>query len=69
MSWEAKTKELIAEQCLAAWREVNPPSRKRHKPYRVPELARAMVKALDANDEHEAKRLMIIYRTGAVSLI
>jgi hypothetical protein len=35
----------------------------------VPELARAMVNALDRDDEYEAKRLLLIYRTGALSLV
>jgi hypothetical protein len=43
--------------------------RRHHVPYRVPEIAEALVRALNADDEHEAKRLMLIERTGSLSLI
>lgn len=69
MSWHDKAKQIIAEECRAAWRAANPPGRKRHKPYRVPEIADALIAALNKNDEHEAKRLFVIHRTGALSLI
>jgi hypothetical protein len=71
MAWQDKVKEAIAAQCLAAYRAANPKIRngQKAKPYHVPELARAMVDALNRDDEHESKRLLVIYRTGALSLI
>lgn len=69
MSWQDKVKEAIGAQCLAAYRAENPPGRKTHRPYCVPDLAAAMVAALDENDETEGKRLLVIYRTGALSLV
>ena len=67
MSWQNKIKEAIAAQCETARKEARG-NRKRHVPYRVPELAQAMVAALNADDESEAKRLLLLYRTGAHSL-
>ena len=68
MSWHDKVKQAIAEQCLAAYRQANK-GKRRHVPYRVPDLALAMVAALNCDDEIEGKRLLLLYRTGAVSLI
>jgi hypothetical protein len=69
MTWEAKAKEIIADVCKASYRAENPPNRKRHKAYCVPPIAMALIDALNKNDEEEAKRLFIVYRTGALSLI
>ena len=71
MAWQDKVKESIAAQCLAEYRAANPKIRhgQKAKPYRVPDLARAMVTALDSDDEKEGKRLLLIYRTGALSLV
>jgi hypothetical protein len=71
MSWQDKVKESIAAQCLDAYRAANPRIRhgQKAKPYHVPELARAMVAALDSDNEEEGKRLLLICRTGALSLI
>lgn len=68
MAWQDKVKEAIAAQCLAAYRESNK-GKKRHVAYPVPELARAMVDALNIDDETEGKRLLVIYRTGSLSLV
>ena len=73
MAWQDKVKEAIAAQCMAAYMEANTARIKRgksgHVPYCVPELAEAMLGALNRDDEHEGKRLLLIYRTGSVSLI
>ena len=69
MSWHDNVKVAIGAQCLAAYRQENPKRGSRHRPYQVPDLAAAMVKALNADDEHEGKRLLLIYRTGALSLV
>jgi hypothetical protein len=72
-TWHHALKRAIGEQCTQAYRQANIKSdgtmRRKHVPYPVPELARAMVNALDRDDEHEAKRLLLIYRTGALSLV
>lgn len=67
MAWQDKIKEAVAAQCEEARRQARG-KRKTHVPYHVPDLAKAMVRALDADDEHEGKRLLLLYRTGAVSL-
>lgn len=69
MSWHDKVKESIAAQCRAAYRAENPPGSRRHRPYCVPDLAAAMVAALNREDEEEGKRLLLLYRTGALSLV
>lgn len=72
-TWHDAVKRAIAEQCAEAYRMTNTTrdgrARRHHVPYSVPPLARAMVSALDHDDEYEGKRLLLIYRTGALSLI
>jgi hypothetical protein len=72
-TWHDAVKAVIAEQCAEAYRMTNTTRdgkyRRRHVPYSVPPLAQAMVRALDRDDEHEGKRLLLLYRTGALSLI
>jgi hypothetical protein len=68
MAWHDKVKESIAAQCEQARLQARG-NRKRHVPYSVPELARAMVQALNEDNETEGKRLLLIYRTGALSLV
>jgi hypothetical protein len=72
-TWHHALKRAIGEQCTQAYRQANIKSdgttRRKHVPYPVPDLARAMINALDRDDEHEAKRLLLIYRTGALSLV
>lgn len=71
MSWQNKVKEAIGAQCLQAYRDANPRAKRgaEHVPYHVPELARAMTDALKDDDEVEGKRLLLLYRTGALSLV
>jgi hypothetical protein len=72
-TWRDKANELIATYCAHSYREANflptGRKRKRHIAYSVPEIAAALVAALRANDEHEAKRLFEIERLGAWSMI
>ena len=68
MAWQDKVKDAIATQCLESRNNARG-NRKRHVPYSVPELARAMIAALNNEDEKESKRLLLIYRTGTLSLI
>jgi hypothetical protein len=59
--WEKKAHKLIAELCLASWRQANVlpngKRRKRHVPYSRPVTAQALVDALGKNDEHKAKAI------------
>lgn len=68
MSWHDKVKEAIGAQCEQARLQARG-KRKSHVPYPVPDLARAMVQALNDDDEQEGKRLLLLYRTGALSLV
>ena len=72
-TWHDAVKRAIAEECRAAYLQANTTrdgaGRRKHVPYSVPKLARAMVDALNNDDEHEGKRLLLIWRTGALSLI
>lgn len=67
-AWRQKAQAIISLECARAYTAANK-GKKRHVPYRVPEIAEALIKALDKNDEHEVKRLFHIYHTGALSLI
>lgn len=71
--WQHKAERLIAEHAMAAYKAANilpnGQKRKRHVPYRLPEIAEALVAALGANDEHEAKRLFMVESAGSWSLI
>lgn len=69
MTWHDKAKSIIASECLNAYNLANMPKRRKHVPYRVPEIASALVAALDKDNEYEAKRLFIVYSTGALSQI
>lgn len=59
MTWQEKAHRLIAADCFAAWRDANTPRRKQHRPYTVPEQARALVECLASNDEPRAKAIFI----------
>jgi hypothetical protein len=74
--WVDKANARIATLCLQAWREanvVNGKVRARHKPYTVPEFARAYVNALGIHDpvtrEHEVKHLFYLESIGASTQI
>lgn len=72
-SWQEKAHQIIAAEGAAAFHHANilpnGRRRKRHVAYSIPEIAVAIIKALDRNDEVECKRLFLIYETGALSLI
>ena len=68
--WRQKALALISHECARAYAESNAKRKgKRHVPYGVPEIAAALIKALDKDDESEVKRLFIIQETCAYSLI
>lgn len=69
MSWQENVKRAIAEQAKSAFKKANPKKGKRYVPYTMPEIAVAMTECLNRDDEHEAKRLLLIYRLGCVSLL
>jgi hypothetical protein len=72
-TWHHKAQEIIDAHCRAAWRQANikpnGTTRRRHVPYRVPDIAAALVECLNRDDEHEAKRLFEVARLGAWTLI
>ena len=72
-TWHDKAKRVIAEYSLQSYRQANilPNGRKRrsHVPYSIPDIARALIDALNKDDEHEAKRLFLVESTGSWSLI
>jgi len=75
--YEKKALEIIGILCRESYRQANTKPDgtlyKKHRPYAVPELARALMDALALEDEkereHEVKRLFQVYYTGALSLI
>ena len=72
MSWHAKARQIIAKHCEQSYRAANFKNKirsRKHVPYRVPEIAEALIRALNSDDEHEAKRLFIIESTRTHSLI
>lgn len=72
-TWRHKAEEIIASYCLESYQQSNytknGKKRFHHVPYSVPEIAQALIKALDKNDEHEAKRLFEVERLGLWSMI
>ena len=72
-TWRDKARDIIARVCRESYRQANimPNGKKRrnHVPYSIPEIATALIAALDADDEYEAKRLFIVEATGALTLI
>ena len=69
MSWHDNVKNAISAEASAAWAAAGNAPGKRHRPYRISELGEAMLRALNADDEEEGKRLLLIHRTGARSLV
>ena len=69
MSWHDNVKNAISKEASAAWAAAGNRLGGKHKPYRISELAEAMVVALNNDDEEEGKRLLLLWRTGAVSLV
>lgn len=67
MSWENAVKKCIAAEAKQAYEKANR-GRKRYVPYVLPEIAEHMLAALNDGDEAEGKRLMHIWRCGALSL-
>lgn len=72
-TWRHKAHEIIASHCKASYMACNKKPdgtmRRRHVPYPVPGIAKALVEALNRDDEHEAKRLFQVERTGSWTLI
>lgn len=72
-TWRHKAEDIIAAHCKASYIACNQKPdgkmRRRHVPYSVPEIAKALVAALGRDDEHEAKRLFQVERMGSWTLI
>jgi hypothetical protein len=69
MAWQDNVKHAISKEASSAWAAAGNRLGKRHKPYRISDLAEAMLVALNTDDEHEGKRLLLIWRKGALSLV
>jgi len=69
----AAVHKMIGELCRQSYEQANRlPNgmlRKTHVPYSIPAPAQALIKALNEDDEHEAKRIMACVRAGTLSLI
>jgi hypothetical protein len=68
-----KAQKLIGDYCKASYEQVNYLKngrlRKRHVPYSIPEIALALIAALNHDDDYELKRLFLIESTRSFSLI
>lgn len=68
-----KAKRIIGNYCRNAYNDANRKPdgtyRKKYVPYHVPEIARALINALNADDDEEIKRLFMIERLGTWTLI
>ena len=60
-AWKLKAHRIIGNVCRASMLAANPPGRKRHTPYAVPELAADLIACLNRDDEHGAKALFLTY--------
>ena len=73
MAWQDNVKKVIGEDCKQAYLEAQTDKRgkryKKRRPYIIPAISLALVDALNKHDEVEAKRLLLIRRTGGISLI
>lgn len=69
MAWQDNVKAAISKEASAAWAAAGNRLGRKHIPYRISELGEAMVKALNDDDEEEGKRLLLLWRTGARSLV
>lgn len=67
--WQDAAKRMIADEAREAYVEAGNKSGKVHKPYRLSELAEALLESLNRDDEQEAKRLMVVGRSGSLTLI
>lgn len=71
--WRNKAQRIVADECLASWRQANVTQdgrvRRKHVPYSVPALSQALIEALGNDDEHECKRLFYVQSLGAETLI
>ena len=73
MAWQDSVEKAISEDCKQAYLKAQTDKRgekyKKYHPYIIPEISRALVNTLNNDDEVEAKRLLLIRRTGGFSLI
>lgn len=51
--WEQRAHSIIAALAAAAYRNANPPGRKRHRAYTLPDTATHLVTALGVRDDRE----------------
>lgn len=68
-TWHDAVKNAVSKEASAAWAAAGNRLGGKHKPYRISDLGEAMVTALNRDDEMEAKRLLLLWRTGSHSLV
>lgn len=56
--WEIKAHRIVSELCLEEYKKVNA-GKKRHKPYRVPELAQEILDCIKTDDEELCKYIFL----------
>ncbi len=66
--WQLAARRMVAEACEAERIKVRG-NRKRHVPYRIPEWIRPLLDAVERDDEFETKRIMLVVRAGAFTLV
>lgn len=59
-TWRDNADRLIGRACFEAWRSANA-GKRRHVPYRVPDIAQELVECLRDDDEHRAKAIFLSY--------
>lgn len=64
--WATKAHRLIGILCDQSYRQANPRpkipgTRRKHRPYAVPQLAEDLIRCLKTDDELEAKRIFMSY--------
>jgi hypothetical protein len=67
--WQHAARKMVAEACLAEWRKANPKPGRAHRPYTVPEWCQPLLDAVERDDEVETKRIMMVVRMGAYTLV
>ena len=66
--WQLAARKMVADACEAA-RIAARGKRKQHVPYHVPEWAGPLLDAVERDDEHETKRIMLVVRAGAFIMV
>lgn len=66
--WQHAARRMVADACLTEYRKANA-GKRRHVPYAVPDWCAPLLRAVEADDETETKRLMYVVRAGCLTLV